>query len=160
MATLNLKINEKTLEKYQLQKGISLSIGRREGNDVVIADQAVSGHHAKIDSLGDRFVLVDLQSKNGSFVNEQLVNSYWLKDGDVITIGGYSLSFSYPQEKQMVDQISDEFDQTQAMNSTNHRQMLKRSNATKSINVAGFWDKSPNRGTVTQRHSIKHSTQR
>jgi pSer/pThr/pTyr-binding forkhead associated (FHA) protein len=63
MPILTLKLKNKSLGEYQLQKGVSLPIGRRETNDVVIEDPAVSGHHAKIDALGDRFVLIDLQSK-------------------------------------------------------------------------------------------------
>ena len=84
MPTLTLKLKTKSLDEYPLQKGVSLTIGRRETNDIVIDDPAVSGHHAKIDWLENRFVLIDLQSKNGSFVNEQLISSHWLKHGDVI----------------------------------------------------------------------------
>ena len=70
MPQLKLKSKDKTLGDYEIQKGVSLTIGRREKNNVIIDDVAVSGHHAKIDSVGDGFVLIDLQSKNGSFVNE------------------------------------------------------------------------------------------
>ena len=62
---------------------------------------AVSGHHAKIDSVGDGFVFIDLQSKNGSFVNEQFTNSHWLVDGDIINIGEHSLVFDYANEESM-----------------------------------------------------------
>ncbi len=148
MSTLTLQFKNKPLEEYQLQKGVSLSIGRRDTNDVVIEDPAVSGHHAKIDSLGDRFVLIDLQSKNGSFVNEQLVNSHWLKHEDVITIGGYSLVFHYDDEVQALPGGSDKFDETQGMNTTQHRRMMMQSNPTKSINVTKFWNKSQGRGKV------------
>ena len=91
MPALTIKFKNKSVGEYQLQKGASLTIGRRDDNDVVIDDPSVSGHHAKIDSLGDRFVLIDLKSKNGSFVNKQLVDSHWLNHGDVITIGGHTL---------------------------------------------------------------------
>ena len=74
MPQITLKSKNKTLGDYQLQKGISLTIGRRKKNKVIINDMAVSGHHAKIDSVGDGFVLIDLQSKNGSFVNDQFIN--------------------------------------------------------------------------------------
>lgn len=150
MPALTLKLKNKSLEEYQLQHGVSLTIGRREDNDVVIDDPAVSGHHAKIDSLGKRFVLIDLQSKNGSFVNEQLINSHWLKHGDVITIGDHSLVFNYHEKEQMRDDDSDEFDETLVMNTTQHRRMMIKSNPTKSINVVRFWDKSYNRGMVKE----------
>jgi pSer/pThr/pTyr-binding forkhead associated (FHA) protein len=148
MPTLTLILKSKFLGEYQLQKGVSLTIGRRETNDVVIEDPAVSGHHAKIDSLNDRFVLIDLQSKNGSFVNEQLINSHWLKHEDIITIGGHSLVFNYHEKEQMHDDDPDEFDETQAMNTTQHRRMMIRSNPTKSINVVRFWDKNQKRGKL------------
>ena len=148
MPTLLLQLENKALGEYPLKKDASLTIGRRGTNDVVIDDPAVSGHHAKIDAMGDRFVLVDLQSKNGSFVNEQLVNSHWLKHEDVITIGGHSLIFSYHEKEQMSEDDSDDFDETQAMNTTQHRKMMIKSNPTKSINVVRFWDRSQNRGKV------------
>lgn len=150
MPTLTLKFKNKSLGEYDLQKGVSLTIGRRKTNDVVIEDPAVSGHHAKIDSLGDRFVLIDLQSKNGSFVNEQLIHSHWLKHEDVIAIGAHALFFNYPEEEQMYQADSAELDKTQAMNTTARRRMMIKSNPTKSINVVRFWDKSPNRGVVRE----------
>jgi pSer/pThr/pTyr-binding forkhead associated (FHA) protein len=148
MPTLTLKFKNKSLREYELQKGVSLTIGRRKTNDVVIEDPAVSGHHAKIDSLEDRFVLIDLQSKNGSFVNEQLIHSHWLKHEDVIAIGGHVLVFNYPEKKQTRPPDSDAFDETLVMNTTQRRRMMIKSNPTKSINVVRFWDKSPNRGVV------------
>jgi pSer/pThr/pTyr-binding forkhead associated (FHA) protein len=148
MPTLLLQLKNKILGEYPLKAGVSLTIGRRDTNDVVIEDPAVSGHHAKIDALEDRFVLIDLQSKNGSFVNEQLVNSHWLKHEDVITIGGHYLIFNFHEKERISKDDSDGFDETQAMNTTQHRKMMIKSNPTKSINVVRFWDKSQNRGKV------------
>jgi len=148
MPVLTLKFKNKSVGEYQLQKDASLTIGRRNDNDVVIEDPAISGHHAKIDSLGDRFVLIDLKSKNGSFVNEQLVDSHWLNHGDVITIGGHSLVLNFPEHELRRAKKADDFDDTLVTNSTEHRRMMIRSNPNKSINVVKFWDKSQNRGTV------------
>ena len=148
MPILTLQLKNKSLGEYELQKGVSLSIGRRDTNDVVIEDPAVSGHHAKIDSMGDRFVLIDLQSKNGSFVNEQLINSHWLQDEDVISIGGHTLVFQYRNEVQALPGDSDDFDETQALNTTQRRRMMAQSNPTKSINVTRYWDKHQKRGKL------------
>lgn len=148
MPTLTLKLKNNALAEYQVQKGTTLTIGRREANDIVIDDPAVSGHHAKLDFLGDRLVLTDLHSKNGSFVNEQLVHSHWLKDADVITIGGHSLVLKFDSKEQAPADDADDFDETQAMNTTQHRRMMIKSNPTKSINVVRFWDQGQNRGTV------------
>jgi pSer/pThr/pTyr-binding forkhead associated (FHA) protein len=148
MPAITLKLKNNSVEKYQLQKGRSLTIGRRDDNDVVIGDPSVSGHHAKIDSLGDRFVLIDLKSKNGSFVNEQLVDSHWLNHGDVITIGGHSLVLNFSEDELRHAKKANDFNDTLVTNSTDHRRMMARSNPNKSINVVKFWDKSQNRGTV------------
>ncbi len=127
MPSLTLKFKDRSLEDYRLQKGHSLTIGRRKDNDVVIENLAVSGHHAKIDTVADGFVLVDLQSKNGSFVNEQLVNSHWLKNGDVINIGKHSLVFSYSDDEVMPDDESDEMEKTMVIDTSQYRNMIKKS---------------------------------
>ncbi len=148
MPTLTLILKNRPLGDYDLIDGVSITIGRREDNDVVIDDPAVSGHHAKIDALGNRFVMTDLQSKNGSFVNEQLIHSHWLKDGDVINIGGHCLAFKQKAAKQPGKKRSDQFDDTLEMNSSQHRRMMIKSTPHKSINVVRFWDKGQNRGNV------------
>ncbi|UCD80364.1 MAG: FHA domain-containing protein [Desulfobacterales bacterium] len=146
MPTLTLKFKDKWLGNYTLQKGISLKIGRQHKNDVVIQDMAVSGHHAKIDSVGDGFVLIDLQSKNGSFVNEQLTNSHWLVDGDIINIGEHSLIFNYSDGENVPENENDQLERTIILDTSQYRNRMRKSNPTRSIiNVAGFWDKHPHR---------------
>ena len=142
MSTLTLKFKDELLGDYQLQNSFSLTIGRGSKNDVVIQDPAVSGHHAKIDPVGDRFVLIDLQSKNGTFVNENLVISHWLKHGDVISIGKHLLVFNQYGTQQIFDDDLEELDQTVIMDTSRHRNMMIKSNPTKSINVVRFWDKA------------------
>jgi len=127
---------------------MSITIGRRDDNDVMIDDPSVSGHHAKIDSLGDRFVLIDLKSKNGTFVNDQLIDSHWLKDGDIIAIGEYSLILEFAEEELKATQKADDFDETQVMSSTGHQRRMAKSKPTKSISAVKFWDKSHSGGSV------------
>lgn len=148
MPGLTLKLKNKSIAKYQLQKGVSLTIGRHEDNDMAVEDPAVSGHHAKIDAIGNRFVLIDLQSKNGTFVNEQLINSHWLLDGDVIDIGEHTLVFEQEEEEQGPGENVPELDDTLSLNSTQRRRMMQKSMPHKSISVARFWDKPASRGEV------------
>ena len=126
MPTLTLKFKNSTLGDYQLETGKSLSIGRRKDNDVVIENLAVSGHHAKIDCVGDGFVLIDLQSKNGSFVNDQPVSSHWLKDGDVISIGNHHLLFSYQQGELQPENQVQETERTMNMDNRQYRSLVKK----------------------------------
>lgn len=67
----------------------SVSVGRDQDADIVIDDPTVSRKHAKIVRSNDGFVLMDLNSKNGSFVNETKVGQTGqsLKDGDEIRFG-------------------------------------------------------------------------
>jgi len=148
MPALTLNFKNKSIGQYQLKKGQSLTIGRRDDNDLVIDDPAVSGHHAKVDSLGDRFVLIDLKSKNGTFVNEQLIDSHWLNDGDVVTIGGHLLILDFSADQLQPTKRTDDFDETQMMSSTDHRRMMAKSKPTKSISAVKFWDKSHSGGSV------------
>jgi len=136
MPNLTLTFKNVKLEDYHLQKGRSLTIGRRKNNDVIIENLAVSSHHAKIDSVADGFVLVDLKSKNGSFVNEELVNTHWLKNGDVINIGKHSLVFSYSEDETMPADDSDEMEKTMVIDTSQHRDMMKKSNSKASKNLS------------------------
>ena len=148
MATITLKHKNKTVGNYPLKKGFSLTIGRRQKNDVVIEDLSVSGLHAKIDSVEDGFVLVDLQSKNGSFVNEQLINAHWLKHGDVINIGEHALAFNYSKGEQKFGDDSEDLAGTMFMDTSHYRRMMQKSNPTKSINVVRFWDTNQHRSMM------------
>jgi pSer/pThr/pTyr-binding forkhead associated (FHA) protein len=71
-----------------------VSIGRREDNNVAIDNMAVSGHHAAIEAEDPNYyVLVDLESLNGTFVNEKRIDRERLFDGDSIIIGKHSFVF-------------------------------------------------------------------
>ena len=64
-----------------------LIIGRDETCDLVIPDRQVSRQHARIRLEADRYILEDLGSKNGTFVNgQELPGPYPLQDGDKIQI--------------------------------------------------------------------------
>ena len=127
MPKISLKFRGSILADYHLPVGCSLKIGRKTDNDVVIENLAVSGHHAKIDSVSDGFVFIDLKSKNGSFVNEELVTSHWLNDGDTINIGKHSLRFSYFDSEVRPQEAQSEMDKTMVMDTNEYRSMIERS---------------------------------
>ena len=127
MPNITLKFKDNVIARYPIGKGKSLTVGRRRDNDIVIDNLAVSGHHAKIDAVGEAYVLVDLQSKNGSFVNEQLVSSHWLKDGDVISVGKHLLVFSVGDAAQEGEVLPTEIDKTMVMDTSSYRSMVQKS---------------------------------
>lgn len=131
MPQLTLKFKNDFIQTYDIAGGQSLTIGRLEDNDIVIENLAVSGHHAKIDAVGDGYLLTDLQSKNGCFVNEKLAASHWLNQGDVVSIGKHMLEFSFKEgEKQTSSPRVNQRDQTMVMDTDHYRNMLDKNGAT------------------------------
>lgn len=127
MPTLTLKFKNEAIALFNLEPGRSMTIGRRNDNDILINNLAVSGYHAKIDSVGEGFVVVDLQSKNGSFVNEKLIHSHWLQDGDIISIGKHSLIFALDQEESHREDSPAKIDKTMIMDTSHYRSMMEKS---------------------------------
>jgi len=70
-----------------------LSIGRSEDRDVVIPDPAASRHHCSILLQGEEYVLRDMGSANGIFVNAVRIRDCTLADGDLIRIGNTEMRF-------------------------------------------------------------------
>lgn len=70
-----------------------ITIGRRPYNDVTLDDLTVSGEHAMILRQGEKHVLRDLHSRNGTQVNGVGINEHPLVSGDLIDIGIYRLKF-------------------------------------------------------------------
>ena len=128
MAILTLRFGNKTIQKYHLEKAKILTIGRLDNNDIAIKDPIVSGQHAQIASEGDSFFLTDRQSRNGTFVNKQLVISRKLKHGDVITIGKHTMLFTYQEgEIRPYDTEDEMIRRTMAVDTSQHRGKLARS---------------------------------
>jgi hypothetical protein len=65
----------------------SYTLGRHRNNDIVVSDPKASSFHARIDRAPEGFVLVDLESRNGSWVNGRRVSSARLATGDEVRIG-------------------------------------------------------------------------
>ncbi len=68
------------------------TIGRDEDNDIVINEPRVSRKHAQVIRKGDDFILKDMDSSNGTFVNLQAVKEHLLSNGDVISLGGFGIA--------------------------------------------------------------------
>jgi pSer/pThr/pTyr-binding forkhead associated (FHA) protein len=78
-------------ERLQLQGG-TVRIGRAEDNDLVLDDDRVSRHHGQLAARQGRLVYSDLGSTNGSFVNGARVTEIALGPGDVLHLGGSTLT--------------------------------------------------------------------
>lgn len=75
-------------------RGVTFRLGRNADNDIRLEDNSVSRHHAQIHRGPDgAYVVSDLNSLNGVFVNGRQVQSSHLKHGDRLEIGDVALSF-------------------------------------------------------------------
>jgi len=92
MATIILQFNGIKIKEITLYKDI-MTIGRNGDNDIVIGNLAVSSHHARLVQKYDEFILEDINSVNGTFVNEEKVDRCKLKNEDRILIGKHALVF-------------------------------------------------------------------
>jgi hypothetical protein len=81
-------------KRYQLNPQTT-TFGREPNNTIVLVDAAVSLRQAIIewDATHKQFVLHDLESKNGTFVNQRRIDRHELKNGDLIQMGNTKLVF-------------------------------------------------------------------
>jgi FHA domain-containing protein len=68
-------------------------IGRSPDCDIFLDDVTVSRKHAELTREGERLVIRDLGSLNGTFVNRRRIESAVLEDDDELQIGKYRLTF-------------------------------------------------------------------
>jgi pSer/pThr/pTyr-binding forkhead associated (FHA) protein len=80
------------VKEFRLRRQV-INIGRRLDNDLVVDDPRVSRHHVQLRSIKGRFVLFDLNSSGGTFINGQRASQSILYPGDVISLAGVSLIF-------------------------------------------------------------------
>ena len=76
------------------------TIGRSPDNDIVLDDWAVSRCHALILTRVGGLTLIDMNSTNGTFVNDMLVapdQQVFLEDGDLIRVGSLLLRYTAPR---------------------------------------------------------------
>lgn len=92
MASLKLTFNGEFVKDIPLDKE-TLTIGRKDDNDIQIDNLSVSGHHARITTiLNDSFV-EDTNSTNGTYVNGSLIQKQPLRNNDVIRVGKHELRY-------------------------------------------------------------------
>ncbi|MGA9525762.1 MAG: FHA domain-containing protein, partial [Myxococcaceae bacterium] len=85
-------------EKLQIEKN-EVTIGRLDGNDIVLAKGNVSKYHSKIVLKDGKFIVVDMKSTNGTYVNgKKIAAPQVIRPSDKIYIGDYILNVEPLQE--------------------------------------------------------------
>jgi len=79
--------------RYPL-RGAVTTLGRHASNDIALPqDPKASTRHAEIRQEGTQFVIYDLNSTNGTFVNDQRIQRHLLRPGDIVRVGQTELTF-------------------------------------------------------------------
>ena len=73
-------------KKFNLNRP-QIIIGRSSKADIQIDQEAVSRNHCKIMNTGNAIMLRDMGSTNGTYVNDEMIDEYVLRDGDFIKVG-------------------------------------------------------------------------
>lgn len=88
------------------------TIGRHDNNDICIDNLSISGHHAQILKVDDKYYIEDLNSSNGTYVNGNLIKKHQLSNGNEIRIGKYELKFQSDAVATTPARVESEFEKT------------------------------------------------
>lgn len=84
-------------QRFELS-GSRLTVGRSAESDIMLDDVTVSRHHAEFVADGEGWVVVDMGSLNGTYVNRSSVERRPLTSGDLIQIGKFRLQYLHADE--------------------------------------------------------------
>jgi DNA-binding NtrC family response regulator len=102
-------VHEGTSRELTFDKD-AVSIGAMEDNDIVLEDETVSRNHCRIFVEGDQYLIQDLDSTNGTFVNRVRIREAWLRPDVVITCGKTEIRFQpFDERVKVIPSESDRY---------------------------------------------------
>jgi pSer/pThr/pTyr-binding forkhead associated (FHA) protein len=93
MPKLVLLFEGRVLKETAVSHTAAVTVGRLPDNTIVIDNSAVSSRHIRIAREGPQFVVEDLESTNGTFVNGDKITKRALRHGDTILVGKHKIFF-------------------------------------------------------------------
>ncbi len=95
MTQWTISLNDKPIKRFTLKEGWNLIIGRGVDSDIIVDNTAISRQHSSIELKDGRYILTDLGSLNGTFVNgKRITGPTHVTEHDVINLGKFRLSIS------------------------------------------------------------------
>ena len=124
MLKIELKFKDSVLKTIVFDKEV-ITIGRHSDNDIHIDSLSVSSQHARIVKYHKKYIIEDLDSTNGTFLNKKRISKEKLSDNDELTIGKHTLITSFKTSDK--DSIAtDIIDSTMKLTTEEHISMLKK----------------------------------
>ena len=124
MLTILLKFNDKILKTIESEKD-EIVIGRNAENDIVVENLAVSKMHARIVNRGGEYYIEDLNSTNGTYLNNIRITKKNLKNNDIIIVGKHSLEIHF-EKKGDIDPTQYIKNDTMKLTTEKHIKMLEK----------------------------------
>ncbi|RJP26222.1 MAG: FHA domain-containing protein [Candidatus Abyssobacteria bacterium SURF_5] len=133
MIRLSIRFNGAVIQELEFDQD-EITIGRNADNSVQIDNVTVSGKHARIlrernQHLEEkyRYIVEDLESTNGTFVNEKKVARRVLREKDLITVGKHTIAVSFRKfGLQERGQSISEIEKTQRLEPDRQKQILRK----------------------------------
>ncbi|HID36560.1 MAG TPA: FHA domain-containing protein [Ghiorsea sp.] len=125
---LVLKFKDTVISEYDLNQE-ETTIGRKEENEIHVDNLAVSSRHARILKIGNKVILEDLGSTNGTQVNDRDVTKHVLNHGDIITVGKHTLTFICANAPAAQQSEESDMDKTMIISSADREEMMGKAGA-------------------------------
>jgi pSer/pThr/pTyr-binding forkhead associated (FHA) protein len=107
MLKIELKFKDKVLKHIDTDKD-EITIGRAANNDIQIDNLAVSNNHAKLVKQSGAYRVEDLNSTNGTYLNDISIQKANLNPNDIVTIGKHDLEIkSIDETRPVVEDLAD-----------------------------------------------------
>lgn len=139
MPRILLKFNDSILKVLETNKD-QITIGRNLKNDIQIDNLAVSNFHARVEKQLGHYFIEDLDSTNGTFVNERKISKWGLNDNDAVNIGKHTLIFLMDEAEEgegETDLRELDMDRTMILDTRQQRDRLEKATKGASSREAG-----------------------
>lgn len=92
MGKLVIRFQGRIVEEVNLKLG-DMKIGRKPPCDIILNDAGVSAEHAVVNTVGIKSTIQDLDSTNGTFIENKRIKQHQLKHGETIIVGEHTLIY-------------------------------------------------------------------
>lgn len=89
---------DNTTHELKLGPG-AIALGRAGDNDIQLDGQSISAHHARIITYFNTSYIADLNSTNGTFLNDKKIHKHIIHPGDVVRLGKLSIKIIGKDER-------------------------------------------------------------